>query len=68
LTGIRGRKTASACDKSAKDTSMCNAVHFMFIAKNPSQKVHHVCAIVLPAFVVAHCRQLVSPLVVVVGF
>jgi hypothetical protein len=39
LTGKSGRKTANACDKNAKDTSMCTAAHFMFVAKNTSQKV-----------------------------
>jgi len=69
LTGKSGRKTANACDKSAKDTSTCNAAHFMFIAKNLSQKVHYLCAIALPAFVVTHWRrQLVSPLVVGLSF
>jgi hypothetical protein len=29
-----GRKTANACDKSAKDNSMDDAAHFVFAAKN----------------------------------
>jgi hypothetical protein len=39
LTGKGGRKTANACDKSAKETSMDTAAHFMFVAKKTSQKV-----------------------------
>jgi hypothetical protein len=39
LDGKSGRKTASACDKSAKDISSDTAAHFMFVAPNSSQKV-----------------------------
>jgi hypothetical protein len=39
LTGKSGRKTANACNKSAKDTSMDTAAHFMFVAKDASQKI-----------------------------
>jgi hypothetical protein len=34
LDGKSGRKTANACDKSAKDTRMDAAAHFVFTAKN----------------------------------
>jgi hypothetical protein len=39
LSEKSGRKTASACDKSAKDISSDTAAHFMFAAMNISQKV-----------------------------
>jgi len=34
LTGKSGRKTANACDISARKTSVDSAAHFMFVAKN----------------------------------
>jgi len=54
VTGKSGRKTANACDKSAKDASKDATAHFMFVATNPSQKVYHVCAIALPTFAITY--------------
>jgi hypothetical protein len=34
LAGKSGRKTANACDISARKTSVDSAAHFMFVAKN----------------------------------
>jgi hypothetical protein len=62
LIGNSGRKTANACDKSAKDTTMDTAAHFMFAGENTSQKVYHLCAIALPTFAVRYHSQLVRPL------
>jgi len=39
LTGKSGRKTANACDKTANETRMNAAAHFMFVATNTSQQV-----------------------------
>ncbi|PYK21089.1 MAG: hypothetical protein DME55_00305 [Verrucomicrobia bacterium] len=56
LTAKSGRKTADACDKSARDTSTDTAAHFMFVATNTSQKVQHLCAILLPTFAITYHR------------
>jgi hypothetical protein len=34
FAGKSGRKTANACDISARKTSVDSAAHFMFVAKN----------------------------------
>jgi hypothetical protein len=34
FAGKSGRKTANACDMSARKTSVDSAAHFMFVAKN----------------------------------
>jgi hypothetical protein len=68
LTGKSGRKTANACDKSAKDTSTYAAAHFMFVAEVTSQKVKHPGAVSLPTFVVRYYRRLIRTLVFGLSF
>jgi hypothetical protein len=50
LIGKSGRKTANACDESAKDATRNTAARFMLVATNTSQKVNHPGAIPLRSF------------------